>query len=275
MIYHQRRKHVKLIIAGIAFFLVATINIGCTNNNETVKETLSNSETQNESTQVIDEVNQDFVIWDLSISVARNLNDSSERAILLMLIAERLADAARYNKAVDIANEIDDAFLKSRALTSIANSMLIFHEKDMSIETLNQALGICNQMEASLDKASILSRIASCYKNTGDLEKAPEIAEQSKLIMDDIRKDFSITDIGDNTILDILERIDNTCIDAESQADNSEFENALNTVKSFDDAASAASALAYIALCLDYTDIDITDNMHQAINEISKKWIKQ
>lgn len=265
----------KLIIAGIAFFLVATINIGCTNNNETVKETLSNSETQNESTQVIDEVNQDFVIWDLSISVARNLNDSSERAILLMLIAERLADAARYNKAVDIANEIDDAFLKSRALTSIANSMLIFHEKDMSIETLNQALGICNQMEASLDKASILSRIASCYKNTGDLEKAPEIAEQSKLIMDDIRKDFSITDIGDNTILDILERIDNTCIDAESQADNSEFENALNTVKSFDDAASAASALAYIALCLDYTDIDITDNMHQAINEISKKWIKQ
>jgi tetratricopeptide (TPR) repeat protein len=265
----------KLIIIGIAFFLVATINIGCANNNETVKEPPANSETQNESAQVIDDDNQDFVVWDLSISIARNLNDSSERAILLMLIAERLADAARYSKAVDIANEINDAFLKSLALTSIANSMLISFERDMAIETLNQALEVCNQMEASLDKSSILSRIASCYKNTGDLEKADEIAEQSKLIMDDIRKDFSITDLGDNTMLDILEHIDTTCIDAESYADNSEFENALNTVKTFDDAPSAASALAYIALCLDDTDIEITDNMRQAINEISKKWIKQ
>ncbi len=265
----------KFIIASIALFLLATFNIGCVNNNETVKEPPANSETQNESAQIIDEVNQDFVIWDLSIAVARNLNDSSERAILLMLVAERLADTTRYNKAVDIANEIDDAFLKSRALTSIANSMLIFFEKDMAIETLNQAFEVCNQMEPSLDKSSVLSRIASCYKNTGNLEKANEIAEQSKLIMDDIRKDFSITDLGDNTMLDILERIDNTCIDAESYADNSEFENALNTVKAFDDSASAASALAYIALCFDDTNIEITENMRQALNEISKKCIKK
>ena len=265
----------KFIIASIALFLLATINTGCVNNNKPGNEPSANTETQNEPAQVIDADNQDFVIWDLSISIARNLNDSSERAIVLGIIAERLADAARYNKAVDIANEINDAFLKSRALTSIANSMLIFLERDMAIETLSKALESCNQMEASLDKSSVLSRIASCYKNTGDIEKADELAEQSKLIMDDIRKDFNITDIGDNTMLDILERIDTTCIDAESYADNSEFENALNTVKAFDDAASAASALAYTALCFGDSDVEITGTMRQALNEISKKWIKQ
>ncbi len=265
----------KFTIVGIALFLIATIGISCANNDETGKEPPANDGTQDETSQINDEENPDFVLWKLSLSVARNLNDHEERAITLEIIAENLATSARFDKAVDVALEIESDFLQSRVLAGISNSMLIPFETDNVNETLELALEVCNRMDESLDKSSVLSRIASSFKAAGNQEMADEIFAQSKAIMDNIRKDFSFTDLGDNSMFDILHQIDINTADAVSFADNLEFEKALNDVKNLKDAASGASALSYIALCLDYTEFEITDKMHQTMDVISRKWVDQ
>ena len=151
----------RFIILGIALMLVWSCNICCVNNKDVKSETPPDDET----IEIIDEVNPDFVIWELSLSVARNLNDFDERAVALEVIAESLALSARFDKAVNVALEIESDFLQARVLATISNLMHLFFETDMSIKTMEKALEACDRMDDSLDKSSVLMVIASCFKS--------------------------------------------------------------------------------------------------------------
>ena len=108
-------------------------------------------------------------------------------------IAGEYAAAGQDDKALQVAQTIDNSFYKVNVLMAlakptvgIARRNLKAGHQDRAIEILSQAIQVANTIEDADDKAILLEDVAAEYRKGGQKDKAAEVSVitlQPKLIL--------------------------------------------------------------------------------------------
>ncbi|MBO8183487.1 MAG: tetratricopeptide repeat protein [Archaeoglobus sp.] len=89
-----------------------------------------------------------------------------------------LIRAGEFDKALEVAEKIEDSYAKSWTLSSIAKACAEVGELGKALEVIDKALEVAEEIEDSYFKSWTLSSIAKACAEIGEFDKALEIAKE-------------------------------------------------------------------------------------------------
>lgn len=247
--------------------------VSCTNpkpdDSPKVEDTPQDTEDNTSENQTLGKDNR---IWMLALNIAQGVSDSYERDVISELIAERLAIGGFLGDAHELAGRIEDPYHKAQALSTVAQYFIVIYETDTADKILNESLESVKKIDSSMDRLSVLTSIQSAYKMLKNEEKSTALTTEINDLRKEIRGKFSFSDLSSDPSFEILDRIDTTTVDAEELIDMGEYDQSMGLVQTYNDPASTAVTLSYLAIILQSREEQLTEEMSKQLDIIQIKY---
>lgn len=123
--------------------------------------------------------------FDKAIQLANAIQDNEQKAGLLGLITEQYAISGQYSQAIQVANTISNPEQRAIVLANIAIQSAKSGQVAQSEKTLSQVLQVINTINNNIRRESLLGEILQYYAATGQFKPAMQLAG---LIRQDVSK---------------------------------------------------------------------------------------
>jgi hypothetical protein len=171
-----------------------------------------------------------------------------------------------------LANRIEDPYHKAQALSTVAQYFIVITETEKAESILGEAMEAVKGIDSSMDRLSVLTSIQSAYKMLDNEEKSKSLTDEIDTLRKEIRSKFSFSELSSDPSFEILDRIDTTTLDAEEKIDMGEYEQSLELVQNFNDPASTAVTLSYLAIIMQVREEQLTEEMSKQLEIIQIKY---
>jgi len=115
--------------------------------------------------------------FDRALQVAQKIEDQLDRSWALKNIAETMAKAGKFDHALQVAQKIEDALVRSEAFRVIAVAMAEAGQKKRANQVLQLALQVAQKIEDAGYRSLALENIAEALAKAGQINRAVEVAE--------------------------------------------------------------------------------------------------
>jgi serine protease Do len=151
----------------------------------------------------------------------------------LMSVAESLAEAGQFDRALQVAQQIGDAWNRSFALKDIAEAMVKAGQTGWANEAFQLALQAAQKIEDASDRSQALREIAEAIAKAGQFDLALQIAQK---IEDALVRSLALKDIAE-AMAEV----------GQTKRANQVFQFALQAAQKIGDASARSFALSVIA----------------------------
>lgn len=119
--------------------------------------------------------------FELAIELTNQISDDSQKLCALSEIAIEYAANEQFDKAISLAKSIDDLYYKSLSMSEIALKEFELRESSNSVELLDYALKMVDEIKDNKKREKLLKMIAVRYAIMKKYEEALKIADSLKL----------------------------------------------------------------------------------------------
>lgn len=133
--------------------------------------------------------------FDKALEIAREMDDSGQTLSRIALIQ---ADGGLFAEALELARSVEDPILKAIALTELAARNLRQNRKIEGAELLTEATAAAKKIEFPQDHINILIEIASLYQESEQKEQALQILSRASRLADEFEAERDMSVAQDN-----------------------------------------------------------------------------
>ena len=234
--------------------------------NEIKDEETSTGEIKEEGAPAQFEYTSIRELWETSFSLVNFIKDPNTRAVCMATIVSDLLTSGRIDLAINAANSILLDYPKAQSLAEISEYAITNKQPDKAKKILDDLLPLAHKLQNPMEKASIFTTMIVQLNQVDEKEKASAIQLEKQAVLDAMKKnpppESTSTDKSDEIIAAIEAAIEKT----KTLADNSEYIDALNSLKDINDPAAKAVGLAYIGQSMEAEKTPLTDEMKSILN---------